>query len=143
MLNNQSRKNLVETYKIFGDAKKTAQVFGVTKWTVYRLNKQFEVTGYVELKTSTRGRKSKLTEENLNQISTLILENPDITLQEIKDKLNLDCNISVLCRAIRNRLGFTRKKSLYAAERDKPEVQFVELNGRKGCRISTPTNSSS
>ena len=53
--------------------KKTAQAFGVTKWTVYRLNKQFEVTGSVELKTSTRGKKSKLTGENLNQISTLIL----------------------------------------------------------------------
>ena len=112
-MNNQSRKNLVETYKIFGDAKKTAQAFGVTKWTVYRLNKQLQVTGSVELKTSTRGRKSKLTEKDLNQISALIMENPDITLREIKDDLKLDCDISVLCRAIRHKLGFTRKKKVY------------------------------
>lgn len=110
MLNNQTRKSLVETYKIFGNAQKVAEAFGVTRWTVYRLNEQFENTGSVELKTSARGRKTKLSEENLCQISNVILETPDITLQEIIDKLQLDCSISVLCRAIRNKLGFTRKK---------------------------------
>lgn len=68
MLNNQARKSLVETYKIFGDAPKVAKVFGVTRWTVYRLNEQFEKTGSVELKTSTRGRKAKLSEENLQDM---------------------------------------------------------------------------
>jgi transposase len=113
MLNNQTRKSLVETYKIFGNAQKVAEAFGVTRWTVYRLNEQFENTGSVELKTSARGRKTKLSEENLCQISNVILETPDITLQEIIDKLQLDCSISVLCRAIRNKLGFTRKKKVY------------------------------
>lgn len=114
MLNNQTRKSLVETYKIFGNAQKVAEAFGVTRWTVYRLNEQFKNTGSVELKTSARGRKTKLSKENLHQISKTILETPDITLQEITDKLQLDCSISVLCRAIRNKLGFTRKKKVYS-----------------------------
>ena len=118
MLNNQARESLVNAYKIFGNAQKVADAFGVTRWTVYRLNEQFETTGSVELKTSTRGRKRKLTDENLKDISETIIENPDITLQEIKDKLNLDCSISVLCRSIRNKLGFTRKKKVYMPPRE-------------------------
>lgn len=110
MLSNQERKSLVETYKTFGNAPKVAKAFGVTRWTVYRLNEQFEKTGSVELKTSTRGRKRKLSKENLKDIAAVLVENPDVTLQEIKDKLSIDCSISVLCRAIRNELGFTRKK---------------------------------
>lgn len=139
MLNNQTRKSLVETYKIFGNAQKVAEAFGVTRWTVYRLNEQFENTGSVELKTSARGRKTKLSEENLCQISNVILEAPDITLQEIIDKLQLDCSISVLCRAIRNKLGFTRKKkSLYAAERDKTEVQEKRTEWTKLMKYFNP-----
>ena len=84
-----------------GNAQKVAEAFGVTRWTVYRLNEQFENTDSVELRTSARGRKTKLSEENLCQISKVILETPDITLQERIDKLQLDCSISVLCRAIR------------------------------------------
>ena len=54
------------------------------------MNEQFENTGSVELRTSARGRKNKLSEENLCQISKVILETPDITLQEIIDKLQKD-----------------------------------------------------
>ena len=64
MLNNQARKSLVETYKIFENAPKVAEAFGVTRRTVYRMNEQFEKTGSVELKTSTRGRKRKLSDKN-------------------------------------------------------------------------------
>jgi len=89
-----------------------------------------QVTGSVELKTSTRGRKSKLSEKDLNQISALIIEKPDITLQEIKDELKLDCDISVLCRAIRHKLGFTRKKKVYTPLKEiSPKYKPSEKNG--------------
>ena len=61
----------------------------------------------------------------------MLLEILDITLQEIMDRLQLDCSISVLCRAIRNKLGFTRKKkSLYAAERDNRKFKKNVPNGQ-------------
>lgn len=72
MLNNQTRKSLLETHKIFGNAQKVAEAFGVTRWMVYRLNEQFENTGSVELRTSARSRKNKLSEENLCRISNVI-----------------------------------------------------------------------
>lgn len=88
MLNNQSR---------------------VTKWTVYRLSKQMERTGSVKLRTSTRGRKSKIEEHHNKKILEMLRGEPDLTLDEIRNRLHLNCSITTIHRAVK-KLGFTRKK---------------------------------
>lgn len=109
MLNNQTRICLVNTYAKFGKAEQVAQAFGVTKWTVYRLSKQMERTGSVELRTSTRVRKSKIEEHHIKKNLKMLSDAPDITLDEIRSWLNLDCSITTIHRAVK-KLGFTRKK---------------------------------
>lgn len=84
MLNNQARNCLVNAYAKFGDAEKVAQAFGVTKWTVYRLSKQMELTGSVALRTSTRGRKSKIENYHEKKIIEILSAEPDVTLEEIR-----------------------------------------------------------
>lgn len=109
MLNNQARNSLVNTYAKFGEAEEVAEAFGVTKWTVYRLSKQMERTGSVDLRTSTRGRKSKIKDYHRKKITEILSAEPDVTLEEIRSRLHLDCSITTIHRAVK-KLGFTRKK---------------------------------
>lgn len=109
MLNNQTRNSLVNVYERFKDAKKVAASFGVTQWTVYRLVSQMKRTGSVDLQTSTRGRKPKLTAQDKEEIKKLLLEEPDLTINEVKERLVLECSESTIWRAA-DEMGFTRKK---------------------------------
>ena len=71
------------------------------------------------LRTSQRGRKPVLTAEDKENIHQCIDEKPDITIEEIREKLSLSASYSTVERAI-NAMGYTlKKKSLYASERDR------------------------
>ncbi len=75
-------------------------------------------TGSVELRTSQRGRKPALTEEDLQEIDRLITARPDITVDEIIEKQRLSVSNELVRKAV-IRLGYVyRKKSFYAAERE-------------------------
>jgi len=114
ILTNDERKRLVNAYERGGKAKILAEAYNVSERTVFRLVAQKNNTGSVELQTYKRGRKPKISENDLRRITETIIEEPDITLQEIIDKLKLSCTVPSICRIIRNKLGFTLKKSLYA-----------------------------
>ena len=109
MLNNQARNSLVNVYEKFKDAKEMAASFGVTQWTVYRLVSQMKRTGSVDLQTSTRGRKPKLSISDKEEIKKLLLKEPDLTINEIQERLSLKCSESTIWRAV-NEMGFSRKK---------------------------------
>lgn len=113
ILTNDERNRLVDAYVRMGKAKMIAEAYNVSERTVFRLVAQKKNTGNVELQTSKRGRKPKISENDLQRITETIIEEPDITLQEIIDKLNLRCTVPSICRIIRHKLGFTRKKKVY------------------------------
>ena len=119
MLHNEARELLVEGYEATHDAKGIAKAYSVSKWMVYRLAEQKRKTGSVALRTSQRGRKLVLTTEDKEAIRRCIDEAPDITIEEIREELNLSASYSTVERAIRA-MGYTlKKKSLYASERDR------------------------
>ena len=119
MLRNEARELLVEGYEATHDAKGIAKAYSVSKWMVYRLAEQKRKTGSVALRTSQRGRKPILTTEDKEAIRRCIDEAPDITIEEIREELNLSASYSTVERAIRA-MGYTlKKKSLYASERDR------------------------
>ena len=116
---NEARELLVEGYEATHDAKGIAKAYSVSKWMVYRLAEQKRKTGSVALRTSQRGRKPILTTEDKEAIRRCIDEAPDITIEEIREELNLSASYSTVERAIRA-MGYTlKKKSLYASERDR------------------------
>lgn len=132
MLHNEARELLVEGYEATHDAEGIATAYSVSKWTVYRLAEQKRKTGSVKLRTSQRGRKPALTAEDKENIRDCINADPDITIEEIREELNLSASYSTVERAI-NTMGYTlKKKSLYASERDRVrcagEAQRVERN---------------
>jgi transposase len=80
---------------------------------VYDMLTLYKATGSVEPKPASGGRKPTIDEEILLQIETLVLETPDITLQEIKDELELTISISIICDAINKKLNLRYKKNSF------------------------------
>lgn len=119
MLHNESRNLLVQAFEKNHNAKQTAQDFDVSLWTVYRLREQMQRTGSVDLRVSQRGRKAKLTQENIDAINTLVQKRPDITIREIKETLNLNVCPETIRKTV-VRLGYrVKKKSIHASEQER------------------------
>ena len=120
MLHNEARNLLVEAYEKTHDAKGIALAYGVSVPTVYRLVEQKAKTGSVDLRVSERGRKRVLGQEALEKIAKTIDAQPDITLAEIIEKLNLPVGIETVRRAIQA-MGYRRKKKMiHASEQERP-----------------------
>ena len=100
MLSNEAREFLVKTYAKMPDAVKVADIFSVSLATVYRLVRQMNDTGSVELRTSSRGRKRSLSQQDISNIRQAIEEQPDITIHEIGVKLNLPVSDETIRRAV-------------------------------------------
>lgn len=119
MLHNEARELLVRGYEATHDAEGIAKAYSVSKWTVYRLVGQKRKTGTVALRTSQRGRKPLLTKQDHARIRASIEERPDITIEELREKLELKASYSTVERAV-NKMGYTyKKKSLHATERER------------------------
>ncbi len=119
MLHNEVRNLLIAGYAKTKDVHLIASAYSVSERTVYRLVHQKQETGSVDLRTSQRGRKPVLSEEDKAHISQCLEENPDMTIEEIREKLQLSASYSTVERAVVG-MGYTRKKkSLHATERDR------------------------
>ena len=126
MLHNEARNLLVEAYEKTHDAKGIALAYGVSVPTVYRLAEQKAKTGSVNLRVSERGRKRVLAQEDLERIAQAIEKQPDITLSEIVEKLNLPVGIETVRRAIQA-MGYRRKKKMiHASEQERPRCAGQE-----------------
>lgn len=119
MLHNEARELLVKGNEKSRDVAAIARAYSVSERTVYRLAQQKRETGSVALRTSQRGRKATLTEEDKENIKQCVEERADITINEIREKLQLTASYSTVERAVQA-MGYTlKKKSLYASERDR------------------------
>ena len=96
MLHNEARNLLVEAYEKTHDAKGIALAHGVSVPTVYRLAEQKAKTGSVDLRVKERGRKRVLDQKDLEDIAKTIDAQPDITLSEIVEKLELPVGIETV-----------------------------------------------
>ena len=86
----------------------------------------------VALRTSQRGRKQLLNDEDKQHIRQCIDETPDITLAELRTKLGLKASIQTLSRVVRAMGYRVKKKSMSASEQERPRC----TNGI--CRHTAP-----
>jgi len=107
------RNRVILKYNEGKTASEIANELNVKKTFVYNMITLFKTTGSVEPKPHTGGRKPTLNEERLSQIEALLLEKPDMTLQEIKDALGLTISISIICDAINKKLNLRFKKNSF------------------------------
>ena len=85
--------------------------------------KRMRETGSVETRTSQRGCKPVLSQNDFQNIDQLIQQQPDITIHEIMEKLQLHVSDETVRKAIL-KLGYVyKKKSLHASEQERPRCQ--------------------
>lgn len=123
MLHNEARKLLIEAWNKTHNAKEIAECYSVNTSTVYRLEKRMRETGSVETRVSQRGRKQALKQTDIENIDNLIKSQPDITIHEINEKLQLSVSDETVRKAVL-KLGYIyKKKSLHASEQERPRCQ--------------------
>ncbi|NLK37257.1 MAG: transcriptional regulator [Epulopiscium sp.] len=126
MLHNETRKLLVQAFNKTHNAKEVAECFSVNTSTVYRLVERMNATGSVDTRTYLRGRKPSLNQDDIQNIKHLIQKQPDITIKEIMNTLDLAVSDETVRKAIL-KLGYVyKKKSLHASEQERPRCERKE-----------------
>jgi transposase len=76
------------------------------------------VAGYLQLRDDTGslqprpfsgGRPPAITPERYDELRQLLAQQPDLTLEQLRERLHLDCSLAAICRTLK-KLGLTRKK---------------------------------
>ena len=112
----EQREKIVNAYQQgLGTAVEIAEIFGITKRSVFNYVRLFNETGSLLPKPSP-GRPPILTTENLAIIKNIILDNMDWTLEQYKEKFyeltDIDVTIATIHNAC-NILNLRRKKKLF------------------------------
>ena len=128
MLHNEERHLIIQALNHHIPVKEIAECFSVNTSTIYRLRKQMETTGSVETRISLRGRKHVLSNDDIIHIDNLIQQQPDITIHEIMDTLQLKVSDETVRKAVL-KLGYVyKKKSLHASEQERPRRSIEAEN---------------
>lgn len=104
--------------KIIKHSENGAKPKEIAKWLMISLSSVFNIkrlkkeTGNIEHRPLNRGRKAKITDEEIENLKKELKVNPDITLSEMIEKFSLKIKKSALSARLIN-LGYTFKKRLH------------------------------
>lgn len=104
-LDNNTRKRIVELYMQGEKTENIAEYFMVSSMTIYRIIKNYKITGNYESGKKGGQRKRKFSLEAKEHVEMLIEENCSITLQNIKNSLNENFSINCSTSTIHNNLA--------------------------------------
>ncbi len=90
--------------------KEVAELFDVSRSWVRQLKQRRREWGIIEPLPRNSGRKAKLTDVDREQLATLVAEQPDATLKELRERLGAAVGQVTIWRALQQ-LGLTFKKS--------------------------------
>jgi transposase len=118
------RKRVLETVRRGdGSLRQIARRFLVSISFVTRLLQLQRSTGSVRPRPHGGGNPAALGPEDLERLRESVRQQPDATLEELRQRLGASCSTMTIARALR-RLGLPRKKKVpRAQEQDRPEVQ--------------------
>lgn len=103
------RKRILKACDEGGKTKAVAQRFEVSESFVRALKRRRRTTGKIEALPKNSGPKPKL-KPHEDKLRSLIKAQPDATLEELRERLGVDVELSTLWHAI-NRLGLSVKKN--------------------------------
>ena len=133
MISKEIRKLIISARDDGKSVVEIMHIFQVKQTAVYSLYKLVNETGSVEPRPNKRGRKPALNENQLKELEQLIIDNSDITLEEIKEKMNLKICISAISRIIKNKLHYNYKKKLYIQKNSYEKM--LKSNEKIGLKI--------
>ena len=117
-----------------GSLRWIARVFGVSTSFIVRLLQRRRATGTLAPKPHAGGPLPALSPDDHRRLADLIRGQPDATLAELKQKGGFTCSLKTLWMALRHRRLTRKKKSLYADQRDRPDVQKKRRSFRRKVR---------
>jgi transposase len=82
--------------------------------TVCEIIKRYKETGSIAPSPLNNGRPPKMTPQNMADLEAAVQAQPDITLEELKEQLNLPICISRICRILNGVLDLPRKKNSFS-----------------------------
>jgi transposase len=106
-----------------GSRRQIARRFAVDVSCITRLLQLRRQTGSIDPRPHGGGKGPLLDQNALERLRHLVEEDPDATLQDLRDRLGSGGSIMIVWRALKA-LGITRKKKTkHADEQDRPDVQ--------------------
>ncbi len=118
------RQRIVDTVQRGeGSLRQIARRFLVSVSFITRLLRLHRSTGSLQPKPHGGGNPSVLGPEDWERLRELVRQQPDATLEELRQRLGVSCSTMAIACALR-RLGLPRQKKVpRAQEQDRPEVQ--------------------
>jgi len=114
-----------------GSRRQIAHRFCVDVSTITRLLQLRGQTDSLQPRPRGGDHRSTLDSAALERLRRLVEKHPDATLRDLREKLGVGGSLMVLWRAL-NKLGITRKKkTVHAAEQDRPDVQAKRRSFRR------------
>src|SRR6516165_8999412 len=100
-----------------------ARRFLVSVSFITRLLQRHRSTGSLEPTPHGGGNPAVLSPEDLEQLRELVRQQPDATLEELRQRLGVSCSLMTISRALRKLRLPLKKKIPRAQEQDRPDVQ--------------------
>jgi transposase len=122
-----------------GSIRQIARIFRVDPSTITRGLQRRRQAGTLEPRPHGGGPPPALNEDDHRRLDELIRDRPDATLNELKWRGGFSCSLKTLWLAVRRRTLTFKKKSLYADQRDRPDVQKKRRAFRRKVRTIEPT----
>src|SRR3954463_16062456 len=113
-----------------GSLRQIARRFLVSLSFVTRLLRTYRSTGSLQPQPHRGGNPAKLGPEDLERLRELVRQQPDATLEELKQRLGVACSTMAIGRALVKLKLPLKKEVLQAQERDRPDVQEKRANFR-------------
>jgi len=106
-----------------GSQREIARRFGVSLSFVVRMLQRRRSGGGLEPRPHGGGAGFKLSVDDRIRLFDLSRRHPDATLKQLKEMGGFDCTLVTIWRTLRRARWSRKKKSLHAAERDRPDVE--------------------
>jgi transposase len=114
-----------------GSIRRIARIFRVSTSFIVRLLQRRRAVGTLDPEPHGGGAPPALGPGDRERLAELIREQPDATLEQLKQRGGFTCSLKTLWLAL-ERQGLTRKKkSLHASQRDRPDVQKKRRSFRR------------
>jgi transposase len=95
------REKIVSAYNNGYKADELAKIFNITRWTVYKYLRQYRETGDLT-PYKQPGRPPIVTNNVLNILKSIVMRNPDGTLDDYRESLKKETGIAVTIVTIHN-----------------------------------------
>jgi transposase len=104
-----------------GTREEVARRFRVSLGMVKKFLQQRRHTGSIAPRHHLAGRKPQIVLSHQRAMRTALGQKPDLTLQELRRAVGLECSLQAI-HVVLVKMGLTYKKTLRAAEQDRPDI---------------------